>query len=124
MTYPNSPDDLAARAMAIGPMDEQMTDKQLNLLLRASLALTAGMQVAPQYHLARGGIRWVGDRYGICQMVPETRYRVVERTGPETYKILGDWHSDAVWLAIWRAEDLERQSLAKAKTALGDLGYA
>jgi len=107
--------------------DQDMTDTELNLLLRASLALckpgtrTANLQVPAQYHLERGAIRWVGECFGIVQMCPETRYRVVERTSEATYRILGDWDTDSVWLAIYRADEMERQRRAKFRHATGDI---
>jgi len=112
-------------------MDRQdLTDTDLNLLLRASLDLckpgtrTANLQVPAQFHLERGAIRWVGECFGIVQMCPETRYRVVERTGESTYRILGDWQSDSVWLAIYRAQAKEDERRAKFRHATGDLANA
>lgn len=107
--------------------DSDMSDRELNLLLRASLALCkpgsreVNMQIPPQYHLVNGGIRWVGKCFGIVQMCPETRYRVVERTGEATYRILGDWGTDSVWLAIYRADAMEQERREKARHATGDV---
>lgn len=105
------------------------TDTELNLLLRASLTLckpgtrAVNTQVPAEYHLARGAIRWIGERYGIVQMCPETRYRVVERTSETTYRILGDWHTDSAWLAIYRADAMEQESKTLARQKLGALGW-
>lgn len=81
-------------------------------------------------HLSTGKILWVTSRYGVIMMVPETRYRLVERLSvferPEDgkwYRIRAEEEWSDPWSAIWRAEELERLAISAARQGLGDLGH-